>query len=384
MKKILSALLVMCILVTLCPVYTFAANAAPPYDPSSGAAGGAAEPAKSAGLENFVKVNTYSPGQFTDVPSTQWYAASVQTAYELGLIKGSSNTTFNPEGKITVAEVVALACRLHNIYNGGDGIFEQGQPWYQVYADYAIENIIIAAGQFSDFGVPVVRAVFAVIISKAVPAEALPAINSVTEIVDVPKDEFYSNAVYQLYNAGILTGNDQFGTFAPASSIVRSEVAAIITRIALPSERKSFSLVSYAEAATDAFLAALSYYRDALSYLRDGTEEMSDAAGYMAVGAPSSAARYAEAGRKEWVEADACLTKAIDACGNYSELALFKSYLQQMHEELNPMTATGEITANNVKEYLLSSVASSELGSLSEVCTQEAGRLTNEWPYKGK
>jgi hypothetical protein len=32
-------------------------------------------------LSNFTQVNTYQSGQFTDVPSSQWYASYVQLVY---------------------------------------------------------------------------------------------------------------------------------------------------------------------------------------------------------------------------------------------------------------------------------------------------------------
>ena len=55
----------------------------------------------------FSKVNTYN-GEFADVASEQWYASYVQSAYELGFMKGSSATTFEPEGNMTVAEAITI------------------------------------------------------------------------------------------------------------------------------------------------------------------------------------------------------------------------------------------------------------------------------------
>ena len=43
-------------------------------------------PALAAG--GFEKVNTYTPGQFTDVPADLWCADNVQTAYEYGIMGG--------------------------------------------------------------------------------------------------------------------------------------------------------------------------------------------------------------------------------------------------------------------------------------------------------
>ena len=190
------------------------------------------------GLSNFKKVNTYTDGMFSDVSLSSWYAENVQTAYELGLMVGNGST-FNPSGNLTIAEALTLACRLHNIYYGGTGSFEQGSPWYQVYVDYALANEIIAPGQYN-YKAPATRLEFASILYAAFPAEALQPINNVSDGAIPDLDS--SKPVYDLYRAGILTGSDDQGTFYPNSNIARSAVAAIVTRMAVTSLRKTISL----------------------------------------------------------------------------------------------------------------------------------------------
>ena len=198
--------------------------------------------AESASLFNFKQVNAYESGQFGDVKSSDWFESSVKAAYELGLVKGSSNTTFTPAGSVTVAESLALASRLHSIYHTGSAEFTQGNPWYQVYVDYAIANGIIADGQFTDYSSTATRAQFAQILANSLDSNALAAVNNIEVIPDVSGSESYGNAVYQLYKAGILTGSDAKGTFNPSSNIQRSEVAAIVTRMADTSARKTIML----------------------------------------------------------------------------------------------------------------------------------------------
>lgn len=72
--------------------------------------------AANAGLSNFERTKTYTDGQFTDVSASAWYAEYVKDAFELDLVSGNSDTTFNPNGNLTIAEAVVLACNLHNIY----------------------------------------------------------------------------------------------------------------------------------------------------------------------------------------------------------------------------------------------------------------------------
>ena len=205
-------------------------------------------PSAFAGYENFTAQTTYTPGQFTDVADDAWYADNVRVAYEYGLINGQSATRFAPDSSLTVAEAVKLAAYLHSIYNTGSADFASSSPWYRTYADYALQNGILTAER-SDYTQPASRAVFASVLAAALPAEALGAINTIADgaIPDVSSSASYADAVYLLYRAGVLTGSDSTGRFMPSSTIKRSEAAAIVTRMADPSLRRTFSLETSTE-----------------------------------------------------------------------------------------------------------------------------------------
>ena len=200
------------------------------------------------GLSNFTRVNTYTSGMFTDVPTNEWYTDSVKDAYELGLVKGTGNgTTFSPKGTVTIAAAITLACRIHSIYyTGKTDNLVQGDPWYQVYVDYAVKNGIIKAGEYKDADMlkAATRVQYAAIMSKALPDSALQQINTVDDDVlpDVKMTDEHATDIYKLYRAGILTGSDTKGTFKPQSDIKRSEVSALVTRMADPSVRRSVTL----------------------------------------------------------------------------------------------------------------------------------------------
>ena len=198
------------------------------------------------GFKNFKKVNTYEAGQFTDVPTNVWYAANVQKAYEFGLVKGTSETGFNPDGNITVAEMLALACRLNSIYNGKGSDFQQGDPWYQVYADYAEENGLLTNVSFQNYTDTATREQFAIIFASSLPDKALSAINKIEDgqVPDVSSSTPGGKAVYKLYNAGILTGADSSGTFHPNNNISRAEVATMAIRMADKEMRFTFELTA--------------------------------------------------------------------------------------------------------------------------------------------
>lgn len=48
---------------------------------------------------------------FTDVAATSWYAAPVATAYAYGIVRGTSMTTFSPEGTITREQAAVMVAR---------------------------------------------------------------------------------------------------------------------------------------------------------------------------------------------------------------------------------------------------------------------------------
>lgn len=217
MKKIISALLAAALAASLCV-------------PALAAEG------------KLEKVNTYTPGQFTDVTADLWCAANVQIAYEYGIMGGKTATYFDTESDLTVAQAVVMACRLHSGYVGDGAEFAAADPWYQSYLDYAADNGIL--WKYDDYDTAVSRAAFAMILGSALPDEALPVISDIEDgaIPDVPEDAGYAQAVYRLYDAGVLTGNDASGTFTPFSHITRGAAAAIIGRMADPSLRKAITL----------------------------------------------------------------------------------------------------------------------------------------------
>lgn len=194
---------------------------------------------------HFPKITIYFQGQFSDVPTDQWFTNNVANAFSLGLMKGNSATTFNPYGDVTIAEAVAMAARIHSIYTTGSENFTQGTPWYQCYLDYAYQNKIISYAYYNcDVKNKATRAQFAEIFAAALPDEALSIKNSVSDnaIPDVKMKDSYSAPVYKLYRAGILAGGDAKGTFSPGTFITRAECATIVARMADSDNRVSFSL----------------------------------------------------------------------------------------------------------------------------------------------
>lgn len=199
--------------------------------------------ADDAGLEHFAQKNKFRSGTFTDVGRSDWFYDSVRTVYELGLMVGKGESTFDPESGVTNAEVFTLAARLHAIYHTGNADFSASGVWYAVYADYLRANGI-ADPSLYDADSPATRREFASILAHAIPDEVLEKINKVSDnaIPDVLLSDRFGAEIYRLYRAGILVGSDDAGSFMPESGIKRSEVAAIAARMADASQRRSIQL----------------------------------------------------------------------------------------------------------------------------------------------
>lgn len=188
------------------------------------------------GLGNFRRERVYDPALFTDVPAGAWYAENVGAAYALGLMEGRGGGLFVPLGEVKVSEVITLACRLHTGYAARSLDWAGGAPWYAPYVRYALAAGILQPGQFDSYDRPATRAEVAELLAAALPEEALRAQRTAT-VPDVTGAEPYAPAVFRLYAAGVLTGNDAAGTFTPHRTIRRAEVAAILTRMAEPALR---------------------------------------------------------------------------------------------------------------------------------------------------
>ena len=177
---------------------------------------------------------------FRDVKATNWYYDSVASVYNYGLMSGTSATEFSPASQVTAAQAITMAARLHKIYTTGNGDFAASSPWYKSYTDYAQSQKIISSAPSSP-NMALTRQEFAAILANALPDNALPQVNQIADGV-LPDVSRSDTAIYKLYRAGILTGNDSKGTFLPNSSISRAEAAAILVRMADPNSRMLLTL----------------------------------------------------------------------------------------------------------------------------------------------
>jgi hypothetical protein len=202
-----------------------------------------ATPVTSANTDTFTKTAAYD-NRFRDIRYTDWFYNNAISAYEFGLIQGTSSTQFDPQGEITLGMAVTIAARINSLYYTGEDTIERydGGEWFSPYVDYAVKYKIIDEKFTTDR--TATRRDFAMIMAKALPDEALKEINDITDgaIPDMTSaTSKLGTAVYKLYRAGILTGNEQH-EYNADSAITRAETAANVSRMADPSTRQSLTL----------------------------------------------------------------------------------------------------------------------------------------------
>ena len=190
--------------------------------------------------EAFPDKNEY-PG-YADVADAAWYADAARVCYEVGLITGTG-AGFSPDRVLTVGEVAAIAARMNEAITGEAlPAAAPGQPWYQPYVDC----LEVLGVHVPDPARQATRLELLTLMGGVIPADMLAAINTITALPDTDDE-----TVLRFYNAGVLTGVDGWGTFAPDKSLTRAETAALVARVARPELRQAFTPADY-----DPFTAA--------------------------------------------------------------------------------------------------------------------------------
>lgn len=186
-------------------------------------------------------VRSFESANFTDI-ADDWSYPYILSCYELGLMSGRGSGLFAPNGTVSAAEAVMVAARVHNLWNGGNGSLPESTPWYNSAIAYCVANGLLIQGQFTDYSLPATRAQLASLLAKALPEWDYTPINEISSLPDVTEETPYAADILKLYNAGILTGSDNYGTFSPDAPITRAELAAILCRLVEPETRQSLSL----------------------------------------------------------------------------------------------------------------------------------------------
>lgn len=183
---------------------------------------------------------------FADVSSAAWHHDDVAFAYTHGLFNGTAQTAFSPAEPMTRGMLVTVLGRLHGIDpdNFTDGAFGdvETEAYYAAYVQWAYEMGVVKGtgeGLFApDAGIT--RQDLAVILYRFMQLAdiALPKKNGYTAFSDSGDIADYAReAVEALYRAGIINGKSE-KQFDPKSRATRAEVAAMLRRFILAAGEK--------------------------------------------------------------------------------------------------------------------------------------------------
>ena len=223
--------------------------------------------------------NLGAKAAFSDVPSNVWYAQDVAAAERSGILQGTGNGRFSPDGNLTLAQAITMAARTY-AYERGETIPKAGgSTWYSDFLQYASDKGICAIGEFgAAYDNFCNRLTMAKLFARVVPESTATQRNDVTTLPDV-QSASENQAVFTLYQLGILTGSDKYGTFHPYQYIKRSETAAILNRVLDPDMRKSFTLEkapTVEQIYANALVQAWDYFKDDIEFAQDIGIDMGD------------------------------------------------------------------------------------------------------------
>ena len=226
-KRIVSLLLVFCMVITLVPANVLA-------DEVKGLAETTAGQTQTAGTTAAKPENP-----FADVKSGSWYEAAVLYARANGFFDGTSATTFEPDGPMTRAMFVTVLGRMAGVkaadYAGATDFIDVAEgTWYAPFVKWAARYGITTGtgnGKFSPDG-RITREEMAVFFVRYFETfDAMPKADTTVTTKPADLDEVSSwaqESVLKLWALGLLNGDGV--NFAPKDKATRAQTAALCQR----------------------------------------------------------------------------------------------------------------------------------------------------------
>ena len=174
------------------------------------------------------------PLPFADVAETAWYYDGVRYAYEHGLMTGTSETTFNPDGATSRAMLAAILWRLEGSpvvnYAMDFADVEEGQ-WYTEAIRWAASEGIVTGYGDGTFGTndSITREQFAVMLYRY--AGTQPASGTLSAFRDGSAvSDWAAEAVGWAVEAGLITGTGDGSALTPQGQATRAQAAVLLMR----------------------------------------------------------------------------------------------------------------------------------------------------------
>ena len=171
-------------------------------------------------------------------PDTQGHWASEDIAYlsAKGIFKGDDKGFFNPENKITRAELITALTRTigerKTAYRGSLTDIT-GTEWYAGYIQTALEKGLINSAMLSqndEFNpnAAITREETASILAGVLSTSEVTEINQYSDAAEI--SPAYTESIKKLVAAGVMTGKTS-ETIAPKDTLTRAEAATVISRL---------------------------------------------------------------------------------------------------------------------------------------------------------
>ena len=171
-------------------------------------------------------------GIFSDVPENAWYADAVSYVQDKGIMTGTSDTTFTPQGTMTRAMLVTVLYRLAGTpaVSGGTSFSDvAANAYYANAVAWASSNGIVNGYSSARFAPndAVSRAQIATILWRYAGSPAATAGQDFSDESSIPT--YAASAVDWARANGVVSGKDG-NRFDPQAGATRAEVAAIFHR----------------------------------------------------------------------------------------------------------------------------------------------------------
>ena len=174
---------------------------------------------------------------FTDLEGYDWASDSIYKLSKLGIIKGTSETTFSPANNITRADFAVLLSRTFNLKNTVADNFNDVSADEYFYEPIGIlKSLGIAQGDEGDYRPyePITRQDIIVLTHRALTllgfikdSPDFDMLNNFSDKEEIA--DYATESVCVMIGRGIIKGND--GQLAPLNNATRAEAAVVFNRI---------------------------------------------------------------------------------------------------------------------------------------------------------
>ncbi len=180
---------------------------------------------------------------FTDVKTDDWFYTNLNELIQKDIASGYPDGTFKPGATLKFEEFIKM---LVVATENELGEQKDGQEWYQIYVDKALENKYITEQQNELIGQNIDRQTMAEILYNVLTEkEEIKAYTDsefeylASKLTDVNKTDVKTLTINGI---GVISGYPD-GTFKPTNTLTRAEAVAVISRVIKPELRNPVKVV---------------------------------------------------------------------------------------------------------------------------------------------